>query len=233
MAGLISLQGVSAERHEAPAEKFSLHAGPGDHYTYEFSESPSGLPYRVAVLTSPERWKITVKDKSASLPDAWTMAIRDAADGTSRFPAEQILLSANVLDIRAYACAWRSFEFILRKYSVRDDLVQLFGYYQYKTAFSLDFKTRQSTDSGFLIAAFIRSLISWKVVGMTLHEDELCRELSANRQVVKALLTEARHHGIDIRTPGTNPQIPLRHILIPYPFPTLNSQSVKARKPLF
>lgn len=229
----LSLLGVSTDGHEAPTAKFALHAGPSGQHSYEFSQARCELPYRLSATISPEEWKISVKDKSISPPDGWNLVIRDAPDGASHFPAKRILLEANALDIGSYACAWRSFEFILKKYSVRDDLVQLFGYYQYKTDFILDFQTSQVAESVPLVARFARALISWKLVGMTLHEDEICGELSANKRVVKALLTEARRHGIEVRTHGTNPQIPLQHILIPYPFPTLNSQSVKARKQLF
>lgn len=145
---------------------------------------------------------------------------------------ESFELSGDSFTLAQLACSWRFLESLMAKRGLKDDLVQLFGYYQYRPRYHLIIDL-SSTIPDRPMARLVEELVAGTIVRRTLPEAELRETLGMSLKKMRTLLVEARHEGFDIRTRKTNPQIPEGHLLIPYPFPTLNAMSVTGRKPIF
>lgn len=122
---------------------------------------------------------------------------------------------------------WKFYEHLMRTNAAKDDLVQLFGYYQYKNAFSISMSF--SSDD-------LNSSVFWRVVKMAtsgcgvgqIHPiDELAEIYGVTQDALLEVLTEMKKLGFEIRNHSTNSQIPSGKVLVPYSFPTLNERSLQ------
>lgn len=122
---------------------------------------------------------------------------------------------------------WKYLEKIIKEYVHKDDLVQLFGYYQYQPHYSVDIK---------LFDDSLPSKYFWKVfsqvskgysIGKILHIDELSCIYGVPQNHLIAELKELKKLGFEIRNHNTNKQIREGMILIPYAFPSLNERSLQ------
>lgn len=122
---------------------------------------------------------------------------------------------------------WKFYEHLVRKHAAKDDLVQLFGYYQYKNMFSISMCISSDT---------LRSSVFWRVVKMTTSGigvgliypiNDLIRIYDVTQDELLEVLIEMKNLGFEIRNHRTNKQIPAEHFLIPYSFPTLNERSLQ------
>ncbi len=127
--------------------------------------------------------------------------------------------------------AWKALEKALQQAHVAADLVQLNGYYQYSSQLAIraEFKSVQR-DHAF--ANVIRRVSSGEGVGATMALKDLSKIWDMPEKSALIVLSLLRHNGFEVRNQRTNPQIAAGHVLIPYPFPTLNRQSVQFHKSL-
>jgi DNA (cytosine-5)-methyltransferase 1 len=130
-------------------------------------------------------------------------------------------------DWRTYTSAWKAFESELVRNGHKADLVQLSGYYQYEPSMRVEAEFGGTGDTNWLV-------LSRVVTGVGVAATLTTKRLAALWEVTQAEADSAmrwlRGVGYEVRNSNTNSEIPSRHYLIPYAFPTLNSQSVQLRK---
>jgi len=123
---------------------------------------------------------------------------------------------------------WKIYEQLVQRYLFKDDLIQLFGYYQYKLTYSIKMTT---IDTPFLSLSFWRTVqmvTSGNGVGAICPASELTSlyKLSSDEELLSCLMA-MKDIGYEIRNHNTNRQIRTGMILIPYSFPTLNERSLQ------
>jgi DNA (cytosine-5)-methyltransferase 1 len=147
-------------------------------------------------------------------------------------PFTEVLLSTGEPTPLSFTAIWKAFESYLSKRSIKADLVQLNGYYQYKPKIGMRvIDLEQQLES--TIWPTVRQVVEGVGVREILRLVDLAAAWNASlRETTKALLM-LRSLGYEVRSEHTNSQIPKGHILIPYSFPTLNPKSVQLGKALF
>lgn len=122
---------------------------------------------------------------------------------------------------------WKYLEKIITDIELKDDLVQLFGYYQYKQAYKVSIK---------IFGSHIMEAPFWKVlskisegygVGKITRISELEQTFLMPEEDIIKSLKRLKKLGFEIRSTNTNQQIPNGMLLIPYAFPTLNERSLQ------
>jgi len=160
---------------------------------------------------------IDVKPRAA---DSWNIAY------------ELIKLRSFSKEIWSFVELFKAFEYFIKSENIKDDIVQLNGYYQYepKITFCLetfDLGCTQNQDWSIISALFKscphRRIMSYRDFGEIFNTSE--------NSVLDIAIT-LKKLGYEIRNHKTNPQIKKDHILLPYLFPTLTNLSVQLRKSL-
>ena len=122
---------------------------------------------------------------------------------------------------------WKVYELLVQRYLSKDDLVQLFGYYQYKMAFSLSLVL---IDQSLMASSFwrvVQSVTGGYGVGVISAISEIASLYDLSDAELFSTLSEMKNLGYEIRSHRTNRQIPDGMILIPYSFPSLNERSLQ------
>lgn len=125
-----------------------------------------------------------------------------------------------------FTAAWKAFDHELIINSIKADIIQLNGYYQYIPKM----KSSCTLPDEFPYREIVAKIVS----GENVANIRTAQELSRDWNISKALLCDVaeflRKIGYEIRNHNTNPQIDEDNWLIPYAFPTLTPQSVQLRK---
>ncbi len=137
-----------------------------------------------------------------------------------------LMVRADVLP--GLTVAWKVFERELADNSIKADLVQLNGYYQYPPKMLV---TADVADE-VRYAGVLRSVMGRREVPEIKTTCALAEEWGVLEMEVMEAAEYLRELGYEIRNHGTNPQIPEDHWLVPYAFPTLTPLSVQLRKKL-
>lgn len=128
---------------------------------------------------------------------------------------------------RSVTAIWKYLESLVKRYVYKDDLVQLFGYYQYKQNYSINivYKNPALTNVSFwrVLSSISKGHLVRKIVGI----DELSGEFKIEREGLISELKELKSLGFEIRSHNTNRQIKKDDLLIPYSFPSLNERSLQ------
>ena len=128
----------------------------------------------------------------------------------------------------AFTIGWKAFEQLLADSSLKADLVQLNGYYQYEP------KLRCSCvfSGNFPFLNVVSDIVEGKNVARLASTEHLAAAWNVPSEKVWVVAEFLRSLGYEVRNPNTNPQISADHWLIPYAFPTLTQRSVQLRKKL-
>lgn len=122
---------------------------------------------------------------------------------------------------------WKYLEILVKQHGHKDDLVQLFGYYQYKNNYSININ---------FLEPLLSDQVFWKVfsqvstgicVGKILPIEEISHHYKISNDQLISKLTDLKNLGYEIRNHNTNKQIRKGMILIPYSFPSLNERSLQ------
>ena len=122
---------------------------------------------------------------------------------------------------------WKFFERKIQDLIHKDDLIQLFGYYQYKQQSTFKFKTKSNdmkTDPFWIVTKNITE-------GIGINRQESYKILAdlydvSEKDFIHSIKT-LKNLGYEIRNNNTNSQIKDDEFLIPYMFPTLNWRSLQ------
>ena len=129
---------------------------------------------------------------------------------------------------RAFTIGWKAFEQLLVDSSLKADLVQLNGYYQYEP------KLRCSCDFNgeFPFKDIVSGIVEGKNVARLASTSQLALSWHVQEKAVWDVAEFLRSLGYEVRNSNTNPQIPADHWLVPYAFPTFTQRSVQLKKKL-
>ncbi|MDV2999289.1 MAG: hypothetical protein N5P05_000895 [Chroococcopsis gigantea SAG 12.99] len=144
---------------------------------------------------------------------------------------KMVKLCAKQLDPYLLTSLWKFFEEKLYELTGKVDLVQLSGYYQYKSRItsSLIFNLSSEVSSFWRI---VQLVVRGIATSTQLTTKEFAELWGVNKGDVLEYLQSLKDIGYEVRSHNTNPQIPRDEYLIPYVFPTLKPQSVQLRKKL-
>jgi DNA (cytosine-5)-methyltransferase 1 len=139
----------------------------------------------------------------------------------------RIILQSFSEDTHSITAIWKYFEYVIRKNFHKDDLIQLFGYYQYPNLYSFNFSYEnfESEDPDFWI--LFNRIINSNIAGKILHRSEASDILNINEDMLIPILQKMKTLGYEIRNHNTNSQIKEGFILVPYLFPSLNERSLQ------
>lgn len=124
--------------------------------------------------------------------------------------------------------AWKALERELVRNSLKADLVQLNGYYQYPPRIQCDIRINGAEK----YATVLRKVINNASVPQMKSGTQLAEEWGISCSEIIDAAQYLRLLGYEIRNHRTNPQIEENMWLIPYAFPTLTPQSVQLSKKL-
>jgi DNA (cytosine-5)-methyltransferase 1 len=145
---------------------------------------------------------------------------------------DKVVLRSYSSNVWSYTVCWKAFEYFLKTNKIKDDIVQLNGYYQYKPAidFSLHiFEQNILNNEEWL---FIFKIVKAKPIRKILSYNDFSFLLNMEKDKIELVAMNLKSLGYEIRNHNTNPQIKKGHILLPYLFPTLSNLSVQLRKQL-
>lgn len=129
-------------------------------------------------------------------------------------------------DIKAFTIAWKAFEHELIINSIKADIVQLNGYYQYVPKL----KCQRTIKNPIKYGDIVCKVISGEPVAEMVSSDRLFECWNISKEELIDVAEFLRTLGYEIRNHRTNPQIEEGYWLVPYAFPTLTPQSVQLRK---
>ena len=122
---------------------------------------------------------------------------------------------------------WKFLEYLIQDRFHKDDLVQLFGYYQYKQNYSFEVKFGKKVTQHRNYWSAFEKITEGVCVGENIHMHKLAVEYDMPKEILLDALKHLKSIGYEIRNSNTNPQIKKDTILIPYSFPSLNQRSLQ------
>lgn len=125
-----------------------------------------------------------------------------------------------------FTVAWKAFDHELIINSIKADIIQLNGYYQYVPKM----KSSCTLPDEFPYREIVAKIVSGENVANIRTAQELSRDWNISKTLLCDVAEFLRKIGYEIRNHNTNPQIDEDNWLIPYAFPTLTPQSVQLRK---
>lgn len=140
---------------------------------------------------------------------------------------ESICLKSFSRKEKSILALWKSLEKLVNEVELKDDLVQLFGYYQYKQRYTATIKIYDSSLEKKSFWRIFSRISEGYGVGKLLPIVELSQIYSIQPESLLSELRTLKRLGFEIRNNNTNQQIPNGMILIPYAFPSLNERSLQ------
>lgn len=189
--------------------------------------------YKIVFKPLKKSWKFNILENENVKKSSYKVTIQHSDDKPLFGNIDKVVLSGDSWSLDSYFTAWKSFERELIKNGIKADLVQLNGYYQYKPIFKLTMVLEEDIPSEYKDV--------WKVLSLMGDDDNKSdiRHISFlseiydmdSKRLVKVFKT-LKTIGFEIRNHNTNSEIEKDHYLIPYIFPSLNSQSLQRLKKL-
>ena len=141
-------------------------------------------------------------------------------------PVDRVVIDVFAADPPAFTAAWKAFEQELVVNTIKADLVQLNGYYQYVPKLRCSCILNQD----FPYRNVVESIVAGEHVSKIVSQELLSDAWGIPASEVVDAAEFHRRLGYEIRNHMTNPQIAHGYWLIPYAFPTLTPLSVQLRK---
>ena len=177
-----------------------------------------------------EKLIITVSDSGQPENDSapvYTINL-EARDGNWAVGVSGVRLVVQTTLPLGYTVAWKAFENELIDNSIKADLVQLNGYYQYVPRIVATAEISKNAPYSSVICSVLRS----RDIPAIRSTKELAELWRIKEEDVFDAAKYLRSLGYEIRNHATNPQINEDHWLVPYIFPTLTPLSVQLWKKL-
>ncbi len=144
--------------------------------------------------------------------------------------------SSNIFKISMYSFSknynsitaiWKYLEYLLKQNFHKDDLVQLFGYYQYPSNYKASLKIDALDLKHDCFWQVISEISRGSLVGSIRPISEVANTYKIDERSLLLQLKRLKKLGYEIRNNNTNKQIKNGNLLIPYPFPSLNERSLQ------
>ncbi len=128
---------------------------------------------------------------------------------------------------RSITAIWKYLEALIRKYYHKDDLVQLFGYYQYSNNYAIALKIDNPMLMQDPFWRILTEISMGSLVGSIRSTSEIAEMYGVDENTLFSQLRNIKELGYEIRNHNTNQQIENGQLLIPYSFPSLNERSLQ------
>lgn len=172
------------------------------------------------------RLEITIEPTYSKTSECkMTFAIKPNKGGWN-LNVEEVEMKVFSEDLRAFTIAWKAFEHELIRNSIKADLIQLNGYYQYASNLLCHCELKFDT----AYKEILQTIVSGLYVSQITSSEMLAACWKVRKEALINIAEFLRSLGYEIRNHNTNPQIDEGYWLIPYSFPTLTYQSVQLRK---
>jgi len=175
-----------------------------------------------------DKWSLICTDMSIKNDMTYSVNIsREVESNTENRLPNSIQFVARSTEMKSILALWKMLEKLLKDYLKKDDLVQLFGYYQYSQGYAVELNIHSE---------ILREQDDWKVLQLIstgkvnrriLPIPDLVDLFGIKESKLLDSLRVIKELGYEIRSRNTNLQIPENHILIPYSFPSLNERSLQ------
>lgn len=194
--------------------------------TFQFEEvKRSDSEYEIDVTWEDSLWIRVKSDRNPAEESVISIVIQPSGEKWN-LNIDRVNLEVYTNDAKAFTVAWKAFEHELVINSIKADIVQLNGYYQYDPKLKCECRMTKETKYGDIVCKvvggeLVTELVSAEMLSLcwNIRQDELVDVAEYLRQL-----------GYEIRNHKTNPQIEDGYWLVPYAFPTLTPRSVQLRK---
>lgn len=196
-----------------------------DTFKFEEVKKKADGEFEVTVDWS-DTLKISVKPKN-NITDESVIDIGIQPNGEDwNLDINRVFMQVFSDNIKAFTIAWKAFEHELIINSLKADIVQLNGYYQYIPRLKCRCKMKKRVKYGDVVC----KVVSGELVTEMVSSDRLSECWNTSEDELINIAEYLRSLGYEIRNHRTNPQIEEGYWLVPYAFPTLTPQSVQLRK---
>ena len=187
----------------------------------------NSIAFNFEFTTTRKVWRFILTEKNVIPEKQYSINIRLSKTQSSILNTNKIELLSMSDNVTTLSALWKFLEKTIKDISHKDDLIQLFGYYQYhqKNEFNLSFHNKALKNIGCWKMA--KSITDGLTSGTPLHIDEISAIFQLNKVEFSTSVKKLKSVGYEIRNHNTNPQIDNDCYLIPYPFPTLNERSLQ------
>lgn len=194
-----------------------------DRFKYE--ESQKSGRYAVKVTWS-EVFVVEVKEKTRKKV-LYDTIIKITPKSVWDIPTTQILLRVSSTDWFGVTLAWKVLDRELIINSIKADLTQLNGYYQYPSNIVCEL-----IETSLPMQNIFDSILTGECIGRNLTTHDISVFWNVPESDVLNIAIFLRTLAFEIRNSKTNPQMKEGEWLIPYKFPTLLPESVQLNKTL-
>ncbi|NUM33353.1 MAG: DNA cytosine methyltransferase [Candidatus Brocadiae bacterium] len=156
--------------------------------------------------------------------------LEPASEKSWCFIYKKIILESNDDDIWGYTTSWKAFDSFLKANNLKDDIVQLNGYYQYRPQIHIKLDLLENELDK--IFSIVKKIIDIKPVRKIMTYSDFADKMDIPADSILHVLKLLKSIGYEVRNHNTNPQIKSDSLLIPYLFPTLTNLSIQLRKEL-
>lgn len=180
--------------------------------------------YKAVFIINKNDWVIEISDINEKNYNYYKIEILTPLENINQL--KTVLISKSNTN-NSLLALWKIYEILVKKYLFKDDLVQMFGYYQYKLTYSLKMDILENSLSENLFWQTVKKITSGNGVGVIRPFSELAILYGLSDEKFISYLKDLKIIGYEIRNHYTNNQIPKGFVLIPYSFPTLNERSLQ------
>lgn len=196
-----------------------------DTFKFEEVKKKADSDYGVTVDWA-DTLKICVKPNLDSSDDSIIdIGIQPNGEGWN-LGIDKVTMEVFAADMKAFTVAWKAFEYELIINSIKADIVQLNGYYQYVPKLKCECRIKRNIKYSDIIC----KVVAGELVTELVSSDQLSSCWNTSKDELINIAEYLRLLGYEIRNHRTNPQIEEGYWLVPYAFPTLTPQSVQLRK---
>ena len=192
------------------------------------SEDDSSSTYVFSYSINDKSWEIGMRRGNATKSEKFfTIEAVRTSQLVGKVQIEKLSMFSCIDDINAPLVLWKFFEFLIKKYLYKDDIVQLFGYYQYKQNYTctVEFEDCSLEDEDFW--KVFRDVTQGHCVRISIDIEDLALEYDMPTKRLMKCLRLLKNIGFEIRNSNTNKQIKIDSVLIPYSFPSLSERSLQ------
>jgi len=191
------------------------------------SMNDDGVACHFVFETDKTKWSIRVTDNVAKSNAKFQIKIVLSPSLSDILGTKTLILTSDIASYFSLVALWKFLEKKVKDLAHKDDLIQLFGYYQYRQESLYKFIFLNSCLKKDNFWKTTSQIVNGVAVGSPLHVSEMSNIYGVNDTTLLTVLKRLKDIGYEIRNHNTNSQLKRDHYLIPYPFATLNERSLQ------
>jgi DNA (cytosine-5)-methyltransferase 1 len=176
---------------------------------------------------SSEGWNFILSEPNSPNNEQYVIEIFLSGIHSSILNTNKITLLSLCDSLHSLVALWKYLEKTLKKITHKDDLIQLFGYYQYRQSSSFKFIFFNGELENTEYWKLAKNITDGLAVGTPLHLEEISSIFQMKEVEFLESAKNLKKIGFEIRNHNTNSQLEKGCYLIPYQFPTLNERSLQ------